>query len=159
MKTPLGKYLDNLNSNKSQIARDIGSTDDRLNALTNEETAILYMEEFLKILYVANYYAGIPTDRFDHTISEIFPDRKKGILNDKFKHLTPSARLFLTHTQQKSGVEVTLGMSKNKISKFANNSSKSATAKEAINFCDAMNLDIFETFKALLEELKLESNK
>lgn len=156
MKTRLGKYLHKLNSNKSQIARKIGSTDDRLNALTNEETAILYLEEFLKILYVANYYAGISTDKFDDTISEIFPDRKKGMLSDKFNHLSPSARLFLIYTQQKNEVETALGMSKNKISKFANITSKSATAKEAINFCDAMNLDIFNTFQDMLKEIKLD---
>ncbi|MBD1421620.1 hypothetical protein [Sphingobacterium chuzhouense] len=155
MKTALGNYLDKNKSNKSKIARKIGLSEDRLNALSNEDTAILYADEFYKILFLSNYYAGVPLKEFDNSITQIFPNRKKGILVDKFSHLSPTAQLFLVHTQPKSDVESAIGMPRNKISKFATDDKKRATASEFINFCDGMNLDILEKFEKLFGKIQI----
>lgn len=155
MKTPLGEYLDNKKSNKAKIASVIGLTEDRMNALSNENTAILYADEFYPILYVANFYAGVTTDKFDDSVSEVFPDRKKGVLVDKFNHLSPTAKLFSIYTQPKREVESFIGMPKNKMSKFTAGNTKRATASELINFCDGMNFPLFETFKDLFGKVKI----
>jgi DNA-binding Xre family transcriptional regulator len=159
MKTTLGKYLDNKKSNKAKIASIIGLTEDRMNALSNEDTAILYADELYRILHVANFYADITTDKFDDSVSEIFPDRKKGVLVDKFNHLSPTAKLFSIYTQPKREVEATIGMPKNKMSKFSSGNNKRATASELINFCDGMNFPLYETFKDLFGELNLTEDK
>lgn len=155
MKTSLGKYLYNKKSNKAKIASIIGLTEDRMNALSNESTAILYADEFYPILYVANFYAGVTIDRFDDSVTEIFPDRKKGVLVDKFNNLSPTAKLFSIYTQPKRDVEALIGMPKNKMSKFTSGNTKRATASELINFCDGMNFPLFETFKDLFGEIKI----
>lgn len=155
MKTRLGEYLDKKNSNRAKIASIIGLTEDRMNALSNEDTAILYADELYPVLYVANFFAGISTDKFDDSISEIFPDRKKGVLVDKFSHLSKTARLFSIYTQPKREMEVLIGMPKNKMSKFTSGHTKRATASELINFCDGMNFPLFDTFKDLFGEIKL----
>lgn len=146
-KTALGEYLDNIKSNKSRIASDLGFTTDRLNALVNEEEAILYADEFFPILYLANSYAGIATDKFDSTVSEIFPNRKKSSIVSKYSHMSPSARLFLIHTQQKKELEESIGMKKSKLTKFANGEQDRATALEVINFCDGMDFELLETYE------------
>lgn len=130
-----------------------------MNALSNEDTAILYADELYPILHVANFYAGITTDKFDDSVSEIFPHRKKGVLVDKFKHLSPTAKLFSIYTQPKREVEASIGMPKNKMSKFTSGKTKRGIASELINFCDGMNFPLFETFKDLFGEINLVDDK
>ncbi len=146
-KTALGKYLDSKKSNKSKIASDLGFTTGRLHALSMEEDAILYADEFFPILYLANYYAGIAIEKFDSTVSEIFPHRKKNSIISKYSHMSPSARLFLIHTQQKKELEESIGMKKSKLTKFANGEQDRATALEVINFCDGMDFKLLETYE------------
>jgi len=157
MKTPLGVYLEKYNVNRSKLAIDSGFTTDRLNALSNENEAILYADEFFPILYIVNIYAGIPLDKFDTTISEVFPHRRKGDLISNYKHLSPSAQFFLLHTQQKKELEKALGMKKNRLSKFANGDQKRATALEFIKFCDGMNFDSLETFEKYFGKITLKN--
>lgn len=146
-KTALGKYLDSKKTNKSKIASELGFTTGRLHALTMEEDAILYADEFFPILFLANYYAGITVDKFDESVSEIFPNRRKSTIISQFSHMSPSARLFLIHVQQKKELEEIIGMKKRKLTKFANGEQDRATALEMINFCDGMNFKLLETYE------------
>ncbi|MBE8721177.1 hypothetical protein [Sphingobacterium pedocola] len=147
MLTPIGEYLNKLNANKSKIATAAKIKGPRMNDLCNDETAKPYADEFFPLLYLANFYAGIPNSKFDEAVSEIFPNRKKGLLIEQFKNLSPSARLFLTYTQSKQQLEKSIGMPKNKISKFKNPKTNRATALEVINFCDGMNFDLLATYE------------
>jgi len=154
MKTPLGKYLASNKSNRSKISRITGITEDRLNALSNESSAILYADELYKILFVAHNLTGISPEQFDDLISIFFPNRTKGALINKFDNLSPTARLFTIYTLPKREVETTIGMSKNKLSKFSSGLIQRASALELINFCDALNLDILATCKDLFGEIR-----
>lgn len=154
-KTALGQYLHDKKSNKSKIASDLGFTTDRLNALTMEEEAILYADEFFPILFLANYYAGITVDKFDETVTEIFPNRSKNSIISKYSHMSPSARLFLIHVQQKKELEKTIGMKKSKLTKFANGEQERATALELINFCDGMNFPLLKTYEEYFGKIPL----
>lgn len=118
-------------------------------------TAKPYADELFPILYLANHYAGIPLEKFDETISAIFPFRKKGGILSQFKDLSPSARLFFMYTQPKQKLEESIGMPKNKISKLKNPHTNRATAYEVISFCDAMNLDLLKTYEDFFGKIEI----
>ncbi|MBB2951562.1 hypothetical protein [Sphingobacterium sp. JUb56] len=159
MKTPLGEYLEKHKSNRAKISSMIGVSEDRLNALSNENTAILYADELYPILYVANFYAGKTEEQFDDSVSEIILNRNKGIIINSLNDLSPSAQLFAKYTQSKNVIETAIGMPKNKISKLIADPKKRATADEVIKFCDGMELDILQTFKSIYGDINLTQDK
>lgn len=155
MNTPLGKYLEKLNSNKSKISRITGISTDRINALCHEETAILYADELYPIVYISNHEAGLGEERFNESIDEIFPDRASIDLLENLKDASPAGKLFGMYTQPRKGVETKLGMASGKISKYLSDKGKRATAEEVIRFSDGMRMDLLDVFKEYYGEISL----
>jgi len=147
MNTPLGAYLEELKTNKSQVSNITGITTDRINALSHEDSAIQYADEVYPIIYVANYLSNISDDKFDSAIDRIFPNRVKNLLTDKLKDLSPAAQLFGYHTFQRKDVETETKIPLGKLSKYMSDKKKRAPIEEVINFIDSLGLDLLTTLQ------------
>jgi len=155
MATGVGKYLEKLKSNKAKISRLSGITTSRINAISNNEDAKPYAEEFYKIIYIANQESGLGEDSFKDAINEIFPERVQIDLLAEFSDLSPEGRFFKKYTQQQKDIERKLGIAPGKVSKYFGDKNKRALATEIIDFVQGMGLDVLEVFKEIYGEIKL----